>query len=1058
MFKLVKNWLFFILCFCMLWGCGIQAQQTAIIDMTTNDRINPMGLDETVCFSWKMQDAEEGQKQSAYQILVGDSRKNLEENCYVWDSGKITTDESVAIPYTGEELEPEKIYFWQVRVWDREEKEILSSVASFEMGKMDDSWEETQWIASKEKRNALKSVSLQDIAEISYEVRMEKTHTGLVLGTLDGQYGEYYRWEIDASTEQVKLIISHLDFETELEPQTEVVISEDAKQFLQEKHLVDIKIENGSAATYIDGVLITQDVSLQEFEVEEIGLWVTRSQHKAWYDNIAVKMSDGTMFCQEDFEQTETMFSPFYVKVEEGMARTDSGFTFSKQANEPAPMFRKEFELIEGKEVKAVRLYAAALGIYDIYVNGEDINPYYGAPGQSVYSQEVYYQTYDLTENIRAGKNAVGIMLGHGRYDRAKGKWGDTLALYAQIVVQYQDGTRQIVGTDESWSVCTDGPIRNDDMYQGEYYDASYKVEGWSQPDFEEDESWNKAGIYHMEEEPAKKAVPDNGIICIDKITPVAVSEPVEGVFVYDFGQNFNGICSLPLSGDAGEVVTMRHGEYLNHEELQDMDDEIGTLWTRNLLTADNTDYYVFGEEGAVVYSPTFAYRGFRYLQITGIAEAIPLEEVEGWVLSTDNTRTGYFECSDESMNRLYDAIYVSQLSNYVDIPTDCPQRDERLGWTGDAQVFSYTGSMNAYTANFIYKFTDMMRVSQNGDGTYPQIVPYVNKVGGSNGWSDAGIILVWEMYQQYGNEMMIEKNLDAMCRYMDYLVEHSEGFIRTDKNYNDHNAISYMDDGCCNTAQCAYVAELLSKMCKIAGEDELAAKYEKIHENYVQAWQENYLNEDGSIGNWLQSEYTLALAYGLYPEELEHSGAEKLNISVEAGDYHVITGYVTTPHILSTLCKYGYVDSAYKMIQQTGYSSWNHMLDEAGALTEGWHTVYPEEDNTLRIIGSLNHVALGAVGQWFYTDVLGIRRDEEHPAYKHFYLEPQVGGGLTYAKGSYDSIYGKIESSWEVTDESMEFRFVIPANTSATVTLPGEEYQQMELEAGTYEFVVPMQ
>lgn len=264
------------------------------------------------------------------------------------------------------------------------------------------------------------------------------------------------------------------------------------------------------------------------------------------------------------------------------------------------------------------------------------------------------------------------------------------------------------------------------------------------------------------------------------------------------------------------------------------------------------------------------------------------------------------------------------------------------------------------------------------------------------------------------------------------------------------------MEDGCMNTAQCAYVANLLTKMCEIAGEAKLAEKYRNIYEEYLDEWQKHYLKEDGSIGNWYQSEYVLALAYGLYPEDLEQAGADRLNISVESNDYHITTGYVTTPHILSMLCKYGYTETAYKVIQQTGYSSWNYMLDQGVcSLTEGWNTISLTEDGKTKINGSLNHVALGAVGQWFYTDVLGIRRDESEPAYKHFYLEPKLGGGLTYARGSYESVYGKIESAWEVCEEGIKFRFVIPANTSATVTLPGEEYQEMELEAGSYEFLV---
>mgnify|MGYP003306762858 CR=1 FL=1 len=1044
----------------MLAGCGEQAANVQITEMTTNDKVNPLGIDKAPYFSWKMQDSKEGQKQNAYQIVVSDTRDALQKKEYVWDSGKVISDQSVAISYEGTQLEPENDYFWQVRVWDKDEKETISETAVFEMGKMSNDWEETQWIAAPDLMQENLEIKMTEtesecVSEISYEFKMEATQTGFVWGAEGGQFGKYYKWCFDAAGGQTELTISYMDQEDVIE-EVGVFLEQGAADFLEQEHKVHIYIEENKASTYVDDVLVSRDVLLENTDMGKIGFWVTRGEHKAWYDNICIKNQNGEILCREDFEEAENIFFPYYIKVEGGWGRADAGFLITPGGEQPAPMFRKEFETIEGKEIESARVYASALGIFDAYINGNDINEFYGAPGQSVYSKEVYYRTYDVIEEIKSGENVIGFILGHGRYDRAKGKWGDRPGLCAQVVIHYKDGTKQVIGTDESWSVCMDGPIRSDDIFDGELYDARYEQTGWSQADFDEKENglWQKAEYLPGKEKLVKKAAPDNGVKCIQMVSPISVTEPVPGVYVYDFGKNINGVCRLKLSGKAGDTVVMRHGEFLNQENLQRKDDEIGTIWTRNLYTADNTDYYIFKEDGTITYTPTLTYRGFRYLQITGVETVPEIQDIEGVVLATENERTGYFECSDENMNRLYEAIYLSQLNNYVDIPTDCAQRDERLGWAGDGQVYAYTGSLNANISNFMYKYIDALRVSQNSNGVYPHIAPFSDSTDAANGWSDAGIILVWEMYQQYGNPQVIEENLEAMCRYIDHLVETSEGFIRLQKNYNDHNALSYMDDACCNTAQCTYVAGLLAKMCAVVEEKELAAKYTDIYEKYLATWRKNFLNEDGSIGQWMQSEYALALAYGLYPKELEESGGEKLNISVEASDYHISTGYITTPHILSLLCKYSYVESAYKMIQQTGYSSWNYMLEQgASTLTEGWHTIMENEDGTITINGSLNHVALGAVGQWFYTDVLGIRRDENNPGYKHFYLEPQIGGGLTYAKGSYNSIYGKIESAWEVTEDEMRFRFVIPANTSATVTLPSEEYAAMELEAGVYEF-----
>lgn len=1050
-----------VMLFCAT-GCSYKSEEAKVIDLTTNNKVNPIGIDGAVYFSWKMQDSVEGQKQTAYQIMLSDTAEKLNKGEYVWDSGKVMSDCSVAVPYSGNLLEAENDYFWQVKVWDKDGKENLSEVVNFEIGKDVEAWENTYWIKApkiEDDRNNVDEAEVSMVSEIAYEFKMEETESGFIWGAMEGQYGEYYMWSFDVANEQVKMDISRRRGDEVLDVKEEIVLAWEAEKFLNQSHSVSIEIKEGKAFTYVDDVLVSQGIVLETCEVGGVGFWVTRGVRNAWYDNLLIKNQKGESLYQENFEAKETIFDPYYIKVEEGWGRADSGVVMTPGGEIPAPMFRKTFKITDDKEIDSVRLYASALGIYDIYINGIDVNSLYAAPGQSVYNKEVYYRTYDLTEYAVSGVNAIGIMLGHGRYDRAKGKWGDELTLYAQLVIRYKDGTRQIVGTDDTWSVYMDGPVRSDDIFCGEYYDANYEQEGWTLPEFveEKDGEWMQAEYYKDAEDISLRAAPDAGVRCIDIVTPISVTEPVDGVYVYDFGRNFNGVCKLQFAGEKGDTVTMRYGEYLNTEMLQRKDDEIGTIWTRNQCTADNTDYYTFEKDGECTYSPGFTYRGFRYLQISGIDEPLPLENVEGLILSTANVRNGYFECSDEKMNRLYNAIYLSQLSNYVDIPTDCPQRDERLGWTGDAQVFAYTGSLNANTADFIYKYIDILRISQNEEGAYQQIVPFVDTVGGANGWSDAGIILVWEMYQQYGNKQLIVENLSAMSRYVDYLVATSDGFIRNRKDYNDHNALSYMDDGCCNTAQCAYVARLLAQMCDAIGEAEMAEKYRDIYEQYLIAWRKNYLREDGSIGEWRQSEYAIALAYQLYPEELEQSGADKLNMSIEASDYHIATGYITTPHILSLLCKYGYVETAYKVIQKTGYPSWNYMLEQTTALTEAWNTLIVNESGEIEINGSLNHVALGAVGQWFYTDVLGIRRDENNPAYKHFYLEPQIGGGLTYAKGSYESVYGKIESAWEVTDDCINLHFVIPANTSATVTLPGEEYQQIELGAGVYEFEVDL-
>lgn len=1038
-----------------LCGCGQEKSAAQIVDLTVNNKTKPIGIDENPYFSWKMKDSVQGQKQTAYQIVVSDSEKKLQKKQYVWDSGRIESDISVAIAYAGNALQPEEDYFWQVKVWDKEDAVSVSEISSFEMGMMGTEWTDAQWIMCEKEKNTEDEYSTTQY-QITYEFKMEKAATGFLWGGDEGRYGSYYLWEFDASHDNVIFSMSHMHDEVVLETKSIELEGWESQAFKEASHQVRIIVDKQNIKTYLDEILISETEEFGLISVASIGLWVERSESKAWYDNICVTDLDGTVLYQDTFETENThMFQPYYAKIENGWVRADSGFLVVPGYEVPAPLFRKTFQVDEKKQVEKARLYASALGIYDLYINGKDICPEYAAPGQSYYYEEVYYRTYDITDELTKGSNAIGVILGHGRYDRAKEAWGEDIAICAQLVITYTDGTQQIVSTDESWLTYANGPIRSDDIYCGEYYDANYEVEDWAGINCDESK-WKSAKLCLSADELTKKAAKDAGVVCVNKLNPVSIQQPVEGITVIDFGQNFNGVCSIQLNGKKGQTVMMRYAEYLNAENLNDADDVSGTVWTRNLCTADNTDYYTFAADEEVVYTPTLTYRGFRYVQISGLDDVPEIDDVQGLVLSTDNKRTGYFECSDQKMNRLYESIYWTQLSNYVDIPTDCPQRDERFGWTGDAQVFAYTGSLNANTANFMYEYIDALRAGQSEDGAYLQVVPDWKTSGGANGWSDAGIILVWEMYQQYGNKRVIYDNLDAMCHYADYLVETSEQFLREHVAYNDHNALSYMDDTNCNTAQCAYAIGLLSKMCDVIGEKELAVQYKKIQEQYINAWQENYLGENGAIGSWLQSEYVLALAYELYPTGMEAMGAEKLRISIETNDDHVTTGYITTPHLLKTLCDYGYADTAYRMVQKEGYPSWNEMLANGSTtMTERWDSIVKNADGTITINGSLNHLGLGSMGEWFYTEVLGITRDEAHVAYKHFYLEPHVGGNLSYAKGSYESMYGTIVSEWEVIDGNVNYHFEIPANTTATLTIPNSEYQGVELEAGSYDFTV---
>lgn len=1036
----------------MMNGCGKTNATCLITDMKVNEQEEPLAVDSPIGFSWKMKSStEQGQYQTAYQIVVAEDIYSLENDQYVWNSGKVASDCSVAIPYAGEQLEAGNTYYWKVNIWDKDDVENTSQESSFTLGLSQTDWENADWIYVPTTEPGKKDTGNYTI---QYDFQMkEAAESGFVWGADRRNYGRHYVCAIDTVGDAFELIVTDRDNENIIAKQQYELTQYgmDRDSFFGVEHHMRLEIVDCMLHIQLDGNVIA-DLLLDDRGIgESVGFWTERGAYYAYYDNLQILDNNDKAMYQEDFEGTETIFTPYYIKIDSGWLEASSGYILTQGGEQPAPMLRKEFQ---AGEVVSARLYASALGTYQVYINGQKISDEYFSSGQSNYTQEVYYRGYDITEYVHEGQNAVGVILGHGRYDRAKADWGNTLAFRSIIMLEFANGDCEVIESDSSWSGYADGSIRSDDMFQGEFYDASFETAGWNQVDFE-DSGWNSVSIYE-EAEAMMLAAAAPPVRCVEERMPISVTEPVEGVYVYDFGQNINGICRTSIEEDKGTVITFRYAEALNTDNMSCTDDEIGTIWTQNLYTADNTDYYCAKGDGVETFEPDMVCRGFRYVQITGVTKEIPLEQISALVLSSDLERTGYFECSDSNINQLYESIYWTQKDNFVDIPTDCPQRDERFGWAGDAQTYEPTAAYNADVYQFMRQYVTALRAGQNEDGSYPELAPSVSTEGGANGWSDAGIILVWRLYQQYADSTILTENYEAMCRYADYLVNTSNEYLREYSGYGDHNAVSTLDDTLCNTAQCAYVTGLLAKISGILGKEEDRLKYDSIAQNYKQAWQNTYIQADGSIECWLQSAYTLGLAFDLYPQELQEAGAACLNTAVQYNEYHLNTGYVATPYILQTLCDYGYVDTAYQIIKQQTYPSWNYMFAHgATTITEAWNTYYENDDGTYGINGSLNHYGLGSVGAWLYEDILGIRSDEAAPGYKHFYLEPLPGGGLTYAKGSYESVYGTIYSEWYVEGVNIVYHFIIPDNTSATVTLPGEKYRNMELTAGEYRYSV---
>ena len=1036
-----------------LWQSGKSRDEVRICNLRTCHIQNPLGIDEAgPVFSWQMESGRTGAAQSARRVCVALGKEELAKGELVWDSGKIEGKESVGISYAGEALMPETRYFWCVEVWDeRGKKHVSKEEAWFETGLMGEGMTDARWISAP-----VHEVLTADTEEelnyfIHYRMEVEDTEAAFIFGANGGRYGDMNLCEIENRGEEVFFRLKRMENGSIISgEETNIThcVMEDSPVFE-----VDICVEEDTLKISING----QDAA--EFSawgtpLGSIGYYKSRSAKCAWLDNILIQDIDGEILYQEDFEKEDNIFTPYYVAVEEGRLKISSGLMLTKGWENPAPLFRKEFALPD-KKMKSARIYMTSLGSFALSVNGQRVSEEYFNPGKLVYNQELSYTSFDITELLHEGEdNVIGVVLLHGWYDRAVGypeiwnPWGDKNALLGVVKIKYEDGSVQEFVTDESFQCCLDGPVREDDIYQGEYYDARCEQAGFDMPGFGA-EGWEQAEENMVEE--AYQTIPLVGkksepIVCVEILKPVSVSEPAENIFVYDFGQNFAGTCRIKVTGEKGQVVTLRYGEELNGDGMKNRDDEVGTIWTENLLTAEATDYYVLkGDNDGEVFEPEFTFHGFRYLQISGLEEALPRECVEGIVLSSDLERTGEFECSNDILNRYYQNTLWSQISNFLDNPMDCPQRDERHGWAGDAQIFSLTASYHMDTYNFYEKYLREMRLLQGEQASFPDMAPRnfgtqwdgTKGAASNNCWGDAPIVIAWNVYNQYGDRHILEENYEAFCKWVDMLVDTSDNYIRNWGGYGDHLALEDTPSDLSDTAWCARSADLLSRMAGILGKQEDEEYYRQVYDNFRQAWQKQYVLSDGMTICDSQTSYALGLAFGLFQEELEGAAAERLKAIVEYSDFRIKTGYSGIGYLLPALGRNGMAEAAYGLILQEEFPSLLYTVKHGATTTWESLQVYQEQEDGYLLNGSLNHYAYGTPAGWLYTDVLGIRSDENKPGFQRIILEPQAGGGLTFARGSYAGAYGKISVEWKKTDNGCEYRFEIPANTSAVLTLP---------------------
>lgn len=716
-----------------------------------------------------------------------------------------------------------------------------------------------------------------------------------------------------------------------------------------------------------------------------------------------------------------------------------------KKSN-PCPMLRKEFQL--NRSIKSARAYITCKGLYQWELNGQVVGDQLFTPGWTAYLHRLQYQTYDVTKLLKNGANSVGVTLGDGWYrgrlvwrDR-RNLYGQKVALLAQIEVEYQNGQHEIVSTDRTWKAST-GPILKSDIYDGELYDARLEKDGWSKPGFD-DGKWAGVHIAKLGKEllVAPVGVP---VKAMEEIKSVKIIETPKGETVVDMGQNMVGWVRIKVRGSAGTHIKLRHAEML---------DAKGNFYTENLRTAKQLVEYILRGKGQEVYEPHFTFQGFRYVAVEGWPGKLSLDDLTGIVIHSDIEPAGTFECSNPMLNQLQHNIQWGQKGNFLDVPTDCPQRDERLGWTGDAQVFARTACFNADVAAFYTKWLADLAADQQPSGAVPHVIPNVLSLGAkqgasaSAGWADSAVVVPWTVYLCYGDKRILEQQYDSMKAWVDYMANRAgdSNFWNTDDTFGDWLAFNTTrsdypgattdKDFVCQ-AYFAHSTDFLQRTAKVLGKNEDAEKYGRLLKKIKKVFQDEFVTPNARLSSNTQTAYSLALAFGLLPDNMREQAAQRLADDVDRFK-HITTGFLGASLVCPVLGDYGHFKEAFMLLNRKDYPSWLYPITKgATTIWERWDGLKPDGTFQDKGMNSFNHYAYGAIGDWLYRVVAGLDIDEQNPGYKHILIQPHPGGGLTYAKARHESMYGPVESGWHLVEQKMVVNIEVPPNTTATVKLP---------------------
>jgi alpha-L-rhamnosidase len=721
----------------------------------------------------------------------------------------------------------------------------------------------------------------------------------------------------------------------------------------------------------------------------------------------------------------------------------------------PSPIFRKVFST-EGK-VKSAVLYITAHGLYEAQLNGKRVGQDHLAPGWTSYHKRLLYQSYDVTSLLKNGQNAIGFTLGDGWYrgylafEGKRGFYGKQLSGLVQLVVEYTDGTKKVVNSDGSWKYTT-GPVRFSDLYNGEVYDAKFEKPGWATANYS-DAGWKSAQVIAAGSEVLESSISPLARRH-EQFSVVKVIKTPKGETVLDFGQNVVGWVSFKLSGKAGSFIQMEHGEVL---------DKAGNFYDANLRRAKQHVKYIFKGSGLESYEPHFTYQGFRYVKLTGNTANIDPSSFKAIAVYSDMDPTGTFNTSNPLLNQLQHNIQWGQKGNFMDVPTDCPQRDERLGWTGDAQVFFRTAAFNMNVAGFFTKWMKDVASDQLANGSVPFVVPNIlgDDATGSTGWADVATIIPWNMYVAYGDKEILATQYPSMKSWVDYMTSKSKNDLwNTGFHFGDWLFYHPEDDNDGRAAITdkyliaqsfyAHSTQLLINTAKVLGKKADEEKYTALLDRIKKAFLKEYITPSGRMVSGSQTAYVLALNFDMLPENLRQQAVDFLVTNIESYGNHLTTGFLGTPYLCHVLTRFGRTDVAYKLLLQETYPSWLYPV-KMGATTiwERWDGIKPDGSFQTTGMNSFNHYAYGAIGDWMYRVMAGLDTDESEPGYKKVIISPQPGGKITHANAQLETLYGLTVSDWKIENGLFKLKVVIPPNATAQIKLPGAA-QAVVTESGT--------